>query len=145
MNTSNIRNFRHTGQLTRSDIASTAPNAQHDPQLPWSRISRMVGQFGHSKRESNSAGKSSLTAPNSLAGGWKRFESGCTPIKVRKNDSGTDGWKFEPACVKLSNVPLKKKYDSKVKINPNYTRHVVACLLISSMNVWDSGLSVSSS
>jgi hypothetical protein len=29
----------------RSDMASTEPNAQHDPQLAWSRISLTVGQL----------------------------------------------------------------------------------------------------
>jgi len=29
---------------------------QHDPQFPWSRISRIVGQFDHFFLESNSSG-----------------------------------------------------------------------------------------
>lgn len=141
-----IRHWSLFVQLTRSDMASTAPNAQHEPQLPWSRISRMVGQFGHLTRESNSSGKSSLGLPNSLAGCWNRFESGCTPIKPRKNDSGIDEWKFGPACNKKQ-IQLKKipscAFHTKSKIG--HTRHVVAFLLVSSINCWDNGLLASSS
>ena len=42
-----------------SDIADTAPNAQHDPQPPWSQIMLMDWHFGHFTRESNSVGSSS--------------------------------------------------------------------------------------
>lgn len=131
-------------------MASTAPNAQHDPQLPWSRISRMVGQFGQFKRASNSVGKSFFSVPNSLAGCWKRFELSCTPIRLRKKDAGIDEWKFEPACRWLKCSFLVKKKERKEENNAipkctiSYTRHVDAFLLISSMNSCDNGLTVSS-
>lgn len=32
---------------SRSDMAVTAPKAQQEPQPPWSRISRMLGQSVH--------------------------------------------------------------------------------------------------
>lgn len=40
-------------------MADAAPNAQHDPQDPWSRISLIDSQDAHFFRESNSSGKSS--------------------------------------------------------------------------------------
>ena len=43
-----------------SVMASEAPKAQHDPQLPWSRISPMDGQFGQASRESKFSGRSSF-------------------------------------------------------------------------------------
>ena len=41
-------------------MASEAPKAQHDPQLPWSRISPIDGQFGQASRESKFSGRSSF-------------------------------------------------------------------------------------
>lgn len=121
-----LRNFSQRGQLTRSDMASTAPNAQHEPQLPWSRISRMVGQFGHCKRESNSVGKSSLMLPNSLAGCWNRFESGWTPMMPRKKDSGVSTWKFEPACGQNEN----RIWKNAIQMTWNVAQLIPAMLML---------------
>uniref|UniRef100_A0A8D9A6V2 Uncharacterized protein n=1 Tax=Cacopsylla melanoneura TaxID=428564 RepID=A0A8D9A6V2_9HEMI len=57
---------------TRSDIDSTAPNAQQDPHEPWSLISLIVGQFGHWVLASNSAGTVTLSssATSSNVSSW---------------------------------------------------------------------------
>uniref|UniRef100_A0A915KYI0 Uncharacterized protein n=1 Tax=Romanomermis culicivorax TaxID=13658 RepID=A0A915KYI0_ROMCU len=47
---------------TRSDMASVAPNAQHEPQFDWSRISAIVGHWDHFSRASNDLGM--LSSPN---------------------------------------------------------------------------------
>lgn len=96
------------GLLTRSDIASTAPNAQQEPQDPWSRISPMVGQFGQAVRASNSSG---IAAPLSstksdstsrLSGSLNLCASGWTPINPRIWWSGKSASKLRPTCVRES-------------------------------------------
>jgi hypothetical protein len=42
----------------RSLIASTAPKAQQEPQVLWSRTSLMESQLGHAWVEKNSSGMS---------------------------------------------------------------------------------------
>lgn len=96
------------GLLTRSDIASTAPNAQQEPQDPWSRISPMVGQLGQAVRASNSSG---IAAPLSstksdstsrLSGSLNLCASGWTPINPRIWWSGKSASKLRPTCVRES-------------------------------------------
>lgn len=83
-------------------MASTAPKAQQEPHEPWSRISPMVGQFGHCLRESNSSGSSSTLftyrSPRTsrLSGSANLCASGWTPIRRRICPSVTDASKLRP-------------------------------------------------
>ena len=54
--------FKHKRYIRSylSVMASEAPKAQHDPQLPWSRISPIEGQFGQASRESKFSGRFSF-------------------------------------------------------------------------------------
>lgn len=84
-------------------------HTQQEPQDPWSRISRIVGQFGHWVLESNSSGMASL-APNrcfftfNLCSGL--VESGWTPINPVMKFIEESLSKFLPAYIDLTIIFL---------------------------------------
>lgn len=84
-------------------------NTQQEPQDPWSRISRIVGQFGHWVLESNSSGMASL-APNRCFFTFNLFSglaaSGWTPINPVMKFIEESLLKFLPAYTDLKIILL---------------------------------------
>ena len=91
MSSADSATFTWLNTHSRSLIASTAANAQHDPQCFWFRICRIVSHCGHCCRESNVAGvAASSAAVNSCDRHvYARRPSMSTPSSFRASSFGS--------------------------------------------------------
>lgn len=87
--------FPSEAMQIRSEMASTAPKAQQDPQLAWSLINEIDGHCGHWVRASKLSGISFFKCSGKLFLG-KRVPPLLAP-RSRLTRSSSCGWKFLPA------------------------------------------------
>ena len=95
-----MRNSRLDAMQILSEIDSAAPNAQHDPQPPWSRTAPITVHFGHCVLASNVAGTSLIFCISSKFG-YGRSSSysllSRAPSHFFTSSKLVFSWKFSPA------------------------------------------------